>query len=612
MSARPHRCARVVFAVAIGAVVMGGDASLALERLDFTVSGTDKALTKAVRGASGLLVLEDDAKDMADEVLAAARAEYGRLIRALYAQGHYSPVISIRLDGREAASIAPLDSPSRIASIEVSVDPGPKFVFAGTRIRPLAPGTVLPEEFAAGKTAGSDVVRAAVTAGVDGWRNIGHAKAKVAGQDVVADHRANTLSADVHIAAGPALRFGNVAIVGNGRTRENRVRKIAGIPQGAAYNPAEIARAEGRLRRTGAFKSVAITEDDQITAPDLLGTTVTVVEEKRRHLSFGAEISSLEGLDLTAAWMHRNLLGGAEKLRIEGEVKNIGASGSGIDYGLAISIDRPATLTRDTTLRFKTEIAHVDEDDYRANILDLGIGFTHVFSDSLTGRIDLAYELAKGTAYSDNRAFSEDFTYRSISLPIGLTWDRRNDKTDATGGFYIDAEVKPFVGFGQTGSGARFTSDMRIYRGFGENDRFVLAGRWQTGAILGASLFEAPRDDLFYSGGGGTVRGQPYQSLGVNVLRSATGFSIGGTHFMSASVEMRAKVTQNIGIVGFVDAGRVDVGGFFDPSGDWHAGAGLGLRYDTGFGPIRLDVAGPVGGTTGKGVQIYVGLGQAF
>ncbi|MFN4129101.1 MAG: outer membrane protein assembly factor, partial [Paracoccaceae bacterium] len=103
---------------------------------------------------------------------------------------------------------------------------------------------------------------------------------------------------------------------------------------------------------------------------------ITVVEEKPRRLSFGAEISSLEGLDLSAAWMHRNLLGGAERLRIEGRVANIGAAGNGMDYSLKLSIDRPATLTPDTTLRFTTEIDHLDEPDYRANAFRLGIGFT--------------------------------------------------------------------------------------------------------------------------------------------------------------------------------------------------------------------------------------------
>ena len=80
----------------------------------------------------------------------------------------------------------------------------------------------------------------------------------------------------------------------------------------------------------------------------------------------------------------------------------------------------------------------------------------------------------------------------------------------------------------------------------------------------------------------------------------------------AASAEVRARVTPKIGVVGFVDAGYVGATDFAGGDGDWHSGAGLGLRYDTGFGPIRLDVATPVGGDTGDGVQVYVGIGQSF
>jgi translocation and assembly module TamA len=81
---------------------------------------------------------------------------------------------------------------------------------------------------------------------------------------------------------------------------------------------------------------------------------------------------------------------------------------------------------------------------------------------------------------------------------------------------------------------------------------------------------------------------------------------------LAMSAEVRTRVTEKIGVVGFVDAGRIGVDGFLDTSVDWQAGAGLGLRYETGFGPIRLDVAAPVHGETGNGVQFYIGLGQSF
>lgn len=597
---RPLRCLLAV--VAAGGLALP---SAALDRLDFRVPGGSEDLIGALRGASVLVTSELDGQDDAQDLFAAARADYGKLLGALYAAGHYSGVISIRVDGREAAGIAPLDAPERISVIEVEVQPGPAFRFSEARIGPLAPGTEIPGGFAVGQPALSGEVREAAVAGIDGWRAVGHAKAGVAGQEVVADHGRAALAARIVLEPGPRLRFGPLGVVGAERMREGRVIKIAGLPEGEVYSPEEIDRAAERLRRTGVFRSVTLTEGD-VVAPDLLPVTATVVEEKPRRYSLGAEIASTEGLALTGYWLHRNLMGGAERLRVDGAVENIGAQNSGIDYSLGVTLERPATFTPDTTVGIAAEVGHLDEEDYFADVATLGVTATHWFSDTLTGRVALQYE------YSEGRDRVSGFLFRNVSIPIGVTWDRRNDRTDATAGWYLDAEVKPFFGFGTTGSGTRSKVDARGYLGFGEADRFVLAGRMQLGVISGSALLQTPRDDLFYSGGGGTVRGQPYQSLGFQITRGLIDTKIGATNFIGAQMEARAKVSERIGIVGFYDVGRIDVGGFFGTAGDWHSGAGLGVRYDTGFGPIRLDVAVPVGGTTGDGVQIYVGLGQAF
>lgn len=577
----------------------------ALERLDFAVAGGDGDLTAALRAASLLVTSELDGQEDAQDLFAVARADYGKLLGALYAAGHYSGVINILIDGREAAGIAPLDAPSRIDVVTVRVDPGPAFRLSEARIGPLARGTVLPEGFAAGRPALSGVVREAAVAGVGGWRSAGHAKAAVSGQEVTANHADATLAARIALDPGPRLRFGPLTVTGEARMREARVIKIAGLPEGEVFSPEELDRAANRLRRTGVFRSVTMTEAEGIMPPDLLPITATVVEEKPRRFSFGGEIASFEGLSLTGYWLHRNLLGGAERLRVDGEVANLGAQSSGVDYTLGVSLERPATFTPDTTVGIAAELGHLDEEDYQADVATVGLTATHYFTDALTGRIGLDYEYAEG------RDRVSGFLFRNVSIPVGVTWDRRNDKTDATAGWYLEAEVKPFFGFGTTGSGTRSTLDARGYLGLGAEDRFVLAGRVQAGAVTGSALLDTPRDDLFYSGGGGTVRGQPYQSLGVLLTRGLIDSRIGGTHFLGAQMEARARVTDRIGIVGFYDVGRIDVGGFGN-SGDWHSGAGLGLRYDTGFGPIRLDVATPVGGNTGDGVQIYVGLGQAF
>lgn len=579
----------------------------ALDRLDFQVSGASKALTKSVRGSSLLLSQQADGQTDPRDLFAAARADYARILGTLYAAGYYSAVISIRIDGQEAAGIAPLNAPSQIGSITVSVDPGPPFVFSRTSITPLAPDTRLPESFRPGKPARSTVVGEAVDTAILAWREVGHAKVAPTSQDVVADHAAATLSADIGLNPGPKLQFGAVTVEGADRMRVRRILKIAGLKEGEVFSQSELDRAANRLKRTGVFRSVTLTEAEFPTAGGLLPIGVTVVEEKLRRYSIGAEIASLDGLSLSGYWLHRNLMRGGERLKIDGSITNIGSGESGTDYALGVSIDRPATLSPDTTGSLTFGIAHLDEVDYYADTFEIGLGFRHYFSDQLTGQIGLNYE------YTEGRDPGGSFRFRSLSVPIGATWDRRDNTADARKGFYIDATIKPFAGFGTTGSGAKFTFDGRVYRSFGTDDKVTLAGRLQAGMVLGSDLLETPRDDLFFSGGGGTVRGHPYRSLGIAVNRGfGADFLIGGTHLLVASAEVRTRVTEKIGIVGFVDAGRVGVDGFFDDIGDWHAGAGLGVRYETGFGPIRLDVATPIGGTGDGGVQVYIGLGQSF
>ncbi len=579
----------------------------ALDRLDFQVTGGDKALTKTLRGASLLLTQQADGVTDAQDLFAAARADYARILGALYAEGHYSATISIRIDGREAANIPALNAPGQVGSILVAVDPGPRFAFGRTALGPLAPETRLPEAFAPGQPARSTVVGEAVDTATLAWREVGHAKVAIASEDVVADHARTTLSADIRLDPGPVLRFGPVTVTGQERMRERRILKIAGLRYGETFSQTELDRAAQRLRRTGVFRSVTLTEGDYPVSGDLLPIGITVIEEKPRRFSIGAEIASIDGLSLTGYWLHRNLLGGGERLKIEGSITNIGASVSGVDYGIGITLDRPATLTPDTTAGLTFELGHLDEVDYSANVAAFGLNFTHYFSDELTATAALNYEFADVTEPSGT------YRFRSLALPLGATWDKRDSTTDARKGFYLKGEVKPFWGFGTTGSGARLTFDGRVYRSFGQNDRVTLAGRVQAGAVLGSALLETPRDDLFFSGGGGTVRGQPYRSLGVLVNRGfGPDFLIGGTHMLVASAELRTQVTERIGVVGFVDAGQIGVDGFSGPLSNWHAGAGLGLRYETGFGPLRLDVAAPVGGDTGDGVQIYIGLGQSF
>lgn len=567
---------------------------------------TDKA-EDALRAASLLEGLGENEDAVPQDYVAAARADYRRLLTALYAQGYYSGTISIRLDGVEASNIDPLAAPSAINRVDIAVEAGPVFRFGQAEIAPLPPEAVLPEEFASGQRARSAQIRSAVTGVISDWRDAGYAKAAVADQSVVARHADRVLDVDVTLAPGPRLRFGDLVVSDGSVVSDARIRQIAGLPTGEVFNPDEIDRAERRLRRTGAFSSVALTEADFAGPADQLQMNAQIADAKPRRFGFGIELASIEGLTLSTFWLHRNFLGGAERFRVDAEAAGISGETGGLDYSLRGSFTRPATFGPDTELYLRGEVSREDEPNFVLDKLSTEVGFTRVLRDDLTASVGLGLL----TAREESDLGTRDYTL--LTLPLRATLDRRNDAKNATSGYYIDARTTPFVGLVGDVNGARFYGDMRGYLTPGEDSPLTVAGRLQLGSLAGADADQGPADFLFYSGGGGTVRGQPYQSLGIDRPRGGQTVTTGGTGFAGAQLEARFAVRENISLVGFYDVGQVgDTGVPFD-GGDWHAGAGLGVRYNTGIGPIRLDLGTPASGDdAGGSLQVYIGIGQAF
>lgn len=586
-----------------GAVFLIGPAVGYSQQLDLVVDGSDE-LKDELRAALSVDALLQGETPTPQSLLAAAQADYARLLAVLYDGGRFAPEVSIRIDGREAADISPFEAPSAIRTITVTVDPNGRFTFGQAEIGPLAEGTQIPETFRPGERAGTAPVRAAAKAAVDGWRDVGHAKAEIASQQIRADHRNRELDVTLRVAPGPQLRFGEIVVSGNDRVRRTRIREIAGIPEGAVFDPDEIVDAERRLRRTGVFSSAAISEADRANPDGTLDLALQVAEQKPRRFGFGAEVSTQDGGKVSAFWLHRNLFQGAERLRVDGEISGISSNGNEIDYKLKLTYGRPATFTPDTEFFLTAELEHLDEPGFVSDQAGVAAGLSHRFSDQLEASFSLGYRYIDTTDAFGTRQFS------LVTTSLSATYDTRTDTLNPTNGYFLTATGTPFLGLNGTKSGFRLTSDARAYVGLGVEDRYVLAGRAQIGSVWGPSLMETVPDYLFYSGGGGTVRGQDYQSLGVT---TPMGEFTGGQSFAALSAELRANVTKNIGLVGFYDVGMVTEDSGFAGDSDWHAGAGVGLRYNTGIGPIRLDIATPASGSeAGQSVQFYIGIGQAF
>jgi translocation and assembly module TamA len=592
--------------------------ALALDSVEVNVIGIDDdnraAVTSAVEAASLAFRSLDEPLESDADLFGVAVTDYARIIGGLYGEGFYGPAVSILIDGSEAAEIDPFNPPTQIGVITINVTPGPRFGFGALDVSPRPDsrqGTRLVKGFEPGRQARSGLIATAANTAVGEWRDEGHAKADVADQRIVARHDEALLDVTISLAPGPKLRFGTLTIDGDRDVSDKRVRQIMGFPTGEVYSPEELRDAVNRVRRTGVFATVSVAEADTPNPDGTLDYSMTLIEQKPRRFGFNVEFSSVEGLTLGGFWLHRNLFGGAERLRIEAQVQNLGGEQAGLqdrggeDYTASMRLTRPGTFGADNDAFTFATFESTDDPDYKEDSFVFGVGVTRYFSSRLFG------EVSGGLRYSEVSDAFGDRTFKHAVLPSRLEWDRRDDPGDAASGFFLGVRATPYVGIDGSQSGAVGELDLRGYLGFGANNTTVLAGRVQLGSVVGSDLDATPPDFLFFSGGGGTVRGQKYQSLGVD---QPNGETSGGRSFLGVSGEVRQLIRGTIGAVAFVDVGYIGEDSFIDENAGFHAGAGIGARIGTAIGPIRVDLGTPVSdfGDRFSSVELYIGVGQAF
>ena len=590
------------------AVLLLTTASTAIgQEVTIDAPGASDKLMGLLQDASLSRSIQDETEPQAQDYVAAARADYRRLLTALYAAGYYGGTISIKVNGAEAANIAPLAAPDRIDTVAITVDPGPLFAFGKAEVAPLAPGTDLPDGFAVGEDAEADVIRQAATAARTAWRDRGHAKAEVAGQQIVARHSENLLDATVTMAPGPQLTFGPLTVTGNVDVRTSAILRIAGLPTGEVYAPEEMTQVTRRLRETGAFDSVTLTESDDVAPGNTLPISAAIVESKPRRIGVGLEYSTVEGIRTSAYWMHRNFFGGAENLRFDAEVAGIGGGTGGMDYTLSTALKIPAIYGADTDLTATAQVSRMDEPDYLIDSASAEVLVNRLITNDLEVEAGVGILTAKEVSALGTR------NYTLLTAPLSAAYDKRDSDTNAKRGYYIKATATPFLSIAGGASGARGYLDGRGYYSFGKDDRFTVAARGQVGTLIGADENDAPADFLFYSGGSGTVRGEGYKSLGIDRTVNGDVVTTGGTSFAGVQLEARVGITKSIGVVGFYDYGYVGSTPTPLQDGADQSGVGVGVRYNTGIGPIRLDVGTPASGEDQfKSVEVYIGIGQAF
>ena len=567
----------------------------------------DKDLVKKLENASTLKSDEERPVSGSLGLLAKARADREQLVAALYADARYEGVVTVTIQGKPLDDLPPDAEFTGLQPIPVviNVAPGPKFTLGDIRLEGDAAGLASADfGLIAGGDAGSGAVLKAEALIVRALKQEGRPLARVTGSQIVADHATSTLDVTLNVAAGPVAGYGDTTVEGTDKVDRDFTEYMTGLKRGRQYSPDEIEDSRDRLLGLEVFNSVTLKEGDSLDADGNIPINVQVSERKPRYFGLGGTVSNTEGLGLEGYWGHRNLFGRAEKLRIDGAISGIGSNNLGeLNYNAGIMFEKPGVLGPASKFfaGIKTVFEHPDAYDHFSVKGNTGLSYDIDKKQRVSAEVALDYSRI-------HDAFGKH-TYLIASIPLQYVYDNRDNRLNPTSGFRVLAYAEPSYDILSGAAFLKLKGEGSAYQSLDTASKFVLAERATIGSIVGTSLEHVPADRRFYSGGGGSVRGYAYQGIGP---KDIDGQPIGGLSFFETSVEMRIAVTDTIGIVPFVDAGTVSTKSFPDFS-SMKVGAGVGVRYLTPFGPLRVDAAVPLNrGPGDPHFGIYAGIGQAF
>ncbi|SCZ07380.1 autotransporter assembly complex protein TamA [Microvirga guangxiensis] len=604
--------------------------------LDFTVVGNDKSIVQTLKDASTLQTLKGEPPPDAEALVRRAEADLPRLTDALWGAGYYNARIAVAVGGVPLSLQAPRSETAirtaagyrarALVPVQVVVDPGPQFVLQNIAIlnartgQPFSPGELPPRivKIKPGDPARAADIVAAQARIVDHFRAQSRPFAKVTGQTPVVVHPARIMDLSLSVDPGPQAGIGAIAVRGAENVDPAVVRSFIYTEPGDPYSPAALASMRKSILNIEALSSVRIREGESLDAYGNLPLFVDITERQPRVIGASVQYSTTDGPAVRAYWAHRNLFGGAERLRLEGSLFYLTEDG-GIpnedddksfdwdDLGgrFTASFLKPALWGTRNDFLADVMVERDRTESYTSRRVNGTAAIRHRFSETFSIQGGIEYE--KGQA-SD---ILGQIDYTLVGLPLSVTYDSTDNTLDPTRGMKLLASVTPYPEF--LGSSVPMTiakGTASAYWSLDEEARYVLAGRLGLGSIIGADLDEIPANRRFYAGGGGSVRGFGYRTLSPKFL----GEPIGGRSLLEASLEARIKITDTIGIVPFVDAGTAFESSYPDFDDTIRVAAGLGLRYYTAIGPIRLDVATPIRREPGddRSFAIYVGIGQAF
>jgi translocation and assembly module TamA len=623
-------------------------------RVDIASTG-NRVFDSTLKATSQLEALRKTVPVAPFALIARARGDIHRLKTVLESFGYYDGSVAITINGQT------LDAPSlgeilgalpkgKDVLCKVTFILGPLYHIGRIEIDGSVP------DFARGELAlasGAPAVAADILAAgarlLTTLENDGFAFAKVDAPVAYQDPENHVLNVSFHAVVGSRVQIGEIQFEGLKRVHERLLRRRLLLHTGEPYSAIAIEKARKDLLTLGVFDAVSIRLAEAPDPQGRVGVTFQMRDRLRHAVSVNAGYSSDLGGSAGVTWTDRNVRGNAEQLVLSASVINLGGTATtGLGYDTSAKYIIPDFAHRDQQLQFAVGAIKQSLQAYDQTAETSGVTLSRKLSSEWSANVGIS--AVHETIIQESIAH----VYTLFALPLGVLYDSTGLSSpliDPTHGQRASLSIAPTLSRGQPNatffvtqaSIAEYLDLHRIFRT--EPRRSVIAVRALAANAIGASGFDEdingqevrvpnlPPDQRFYAGGSGTVRGYRYQSVG---LQFPDGNPVGATAMTAFNLEYRQRIGTDYGAAFFADAGEtseslnplagilhsrrcssseplVGTAPVQSTTTCWAVGVGVGARYYTSIGPLRLDIAVPTYRRPGDDhFEVYIGLGEAF
>ena len=514
-----------------------------------------------------------------------ARFESDLLTQRLHAEGYYDAEVAFTLQGKRITYHVNSAAPYFIQSITLD----------------LPEGVSVPRETLGIATHTAITAQAVLNANTAVRHHIASSyclREVATDYQVVLETATQAAHISFNVQPSPSVNFGEIRFSGLDSIDEDYLLARLPIAQGECFQRSKLDTARVSLVKSNLLANITA----ELGKVENGEVPVTLHAKERRHrtVSAGLNFQTDNGFGATFGWEHRNLRRRAQRLKLSSELGET-------QQNLQLDLTLPHFQRNNQRITLFGEISREDTDAFLSNATELGGEISRPLWQQLRGSLGAELSFSKVEDSEGARSFA------LFSLPLSLEYDRRNDALDPTEGWVAASRFRPYWEAYEETHFVKTTLAVSAYHNFAKlRWQPTIAVRSALGTIDGADREDVAADLRFYVGGGGSVRGYPFQSLGPLDVDNNT--PVGGLSFSDYSVETRFRWGESWGAVVFLDGGFAYQDRSPRVGEDLRWGTGLGLRYFTSFAPIRFDVAFPLNRRENidDAFQLYISIGQAF